>query len=110
MVDRVGAGDRLPHPLGVAEIGLDQLDLLADPEQVEARGADAADVGGPRAGPVEHPDILPALEQGPGEVRADEAMAAGDQRQAHSVTPVPSQVLHGGSPEAQRSLRTTASL
>ena len=82
--DRVAAGDGRGDSLGVAQVGLGELDLADDPEQLEAGAAGAADVGLARAGAVEDADLVAALEQRPRQVRADEAVGAGDQRAGHA--------------------------
>ena len=95
--------ERGANPPLVAEVGLDQLDLGGDPLQSEP--------GERRRCQVEDGDRVAALEQRPGQVRGDEAVAAGDQRPLHGAwAPAASQTRQGASPPAQRSLRTTASL
>ena len=92
-----------PTRVGVAEVGLDQLDLGRDPLQDQA--------GERRRRQVEHGDRVAALEQRPRQVRGDEAVAAGDQRPLHRrLDPAASQTRHGASPPAQRSFSVTASL
>ncbi len=52
--DGIAAGDRGGDRLGVAQVALGKLDLVAQPEQVEGGAARPADVSKPRVGPVEH--------------------------------------------------------
>ena len=95
--------ERGADPPGVAEVGLDQLDLGCDPLQGQSRER--------RRRQVEDGDRVAALEQGPGQVRGDEAVAAGDQRPLHGASAAAaSQTRQGASPLAQRSFSTTASL
>ncbi len=97
--------------LGVAQVGLDQLHLSGDPQQLQPRAARPADVGLPRRRPVEHPHPLAALEQRPRQVRGDEAVPAADQRGLQGEpASAGAQGAHGASPAAQRSLSSTASL
>ncbi len=86
--DRVAAGDRRGHRLGVAQVALGKLDLVAQAEQVEAGAARPADVGEARVGTVEHANRVAALQQRPDQVRGDEPVRAGDQRgHDHPVHP-----------------------
>jgi hypothetical protein len=105
--DRVAAADRLRDRLLVAEIRLGELDLTADPEQVEGGPARPPDVRLAGVGTVEDPDAVATVEQRLRQVRADEAVRAGDQGR-QGVASIG--VSQGASPRAQRSSSTTASL
>jgi hypothetical protein len=80
MEDRVAAGDRRLDRAGVEQVGLDQLDLVADPEQVEAREARAAEIGQVRSPAIEDANRGSPAQQRARQVRSDEAVAAGNQR------------------------------
>ena len=111
MEDGVAAGDRRRNPLGVAQVGLHDLDLVADPEQLQARAPRSADVGQARLGAVEDAHGSGVAEQRPGQMRGDEAVGAGYERPLQlASTTVSFQVRQGASPLAQRSPSTTASL
>ena len=71
--DRVGAVERAAHGLGVADVADHELHLRA--QVVRPRPALVHLLGEV----VERPHAVPAGEQRVGEVRADEARAAGDQ-------------------------------
>ena len=73
MDDRVGAVERTAHGLGVADVADGELHLAA--QVVRPRGTLVHLLGEV----VERPHAIAAREQGVGEVRADEARAAGDQ-------------------------------
>ena len=95
--------ERGADTLGIAEVGLDQLDLRRDPLQGQPRER--------RWRQVEDGDRVAALEQSPGQVRGDEAVTAGDEGALHGASvPAASQIRQGASPLAQRSFSTTASL
>ena len=67
-----------PTRCGVAQVGLDQLDLRRNPLQGQPRER--------RRRQVEDGDGVAALQQRPRQVRGDEAVAAGDQRPLHGAS------------------------
>jgi len=56
---------------------------------------------------IEHGHFIPPFEQGPDQMAADEALAAGDQRAGQTVALVESQ---GALPSSHRSFKVTRSL
>jgi hypothetical protein len=77
-VDRAALGQRPAHRQRVAHVAAHQLDLGSEVGRAPLRLA--VDLGQQA---VEDPDPVPPLQQEVGEVRADEAGAAGDQDPPH---------------------------
>src|ERR1044072_7671616 len=76
--DRIATANRGVDPIGVAQVGLGQIDLIASGERVGRGASGPPAVALARASQLEDPHGVAALGQRPRQMGADEAVGTGD--------------------------------